>query len=279
MAKKMLTQTLQYLDLTKWQLDELEKIAKLPQNQRRSSILEGLYMPYESLWKGYIGDEKAFVEWIQKYALSDLGEWKDKSDSAKISKSFEEIVQDFSNWIGVNPSGRWYVFFGPGWTDLGGFGDGTMIIDLANPMNRDHQHIINLLPHELSHQIYAIEQLCTSYNVLKRCIDEGLACYVSNQYHQGKLGIAKELLYSDAEYEICRNNTDYLMDLLKKNANSIEFDLFFKRDVQVDPNFPGAIGYFMGYLVVQKYLEVFEKDVLKKIYRLPPKDILSAVLT
>ncbi|WP_124642569.1 gliding motility protein GldB-related protein [Amniculibacterium aquaticum] len=272
--------SLEIIDLGTKEIQILGKIEPKNFEYHKNNLIKQLYQPHENLWKGYLGDEKAWISWVEKTALSKLQTWKNNNQiiPKKIYRQLKKHSKKMFRFTGYQPQGKWYILYGPAWTDLGGLGSGEMIIDLANKQNHSNDRIIQFLPHELNHQIYNIYQPQTEFKVLKRIIDEGFATYVSHVFHQQKYTLAQELGYTQTEFEFCVKNEEKLLQVLAKyhlNKEESVARQFADRNTKIGEGFPGAIGYFIGYRIVEEYVKRYGKNSWKDLYTASPLDILN----
>ena len=153
-----------------------------------------------------------------------------------------------------------------------------MFIDLAHYANNNADTIVWLFPHELNHQIYSNTLKQKENIVLDRIIDEGFATYVSYKYHGKKYSIAEELMYSVDDYKFCVNNEIRLLDLLKDNyykQDELLSRQFASRDYKFEEDYPSAIGYYLGFRIVEEFVKRNGKDSWKEIYTLSPREVLK----
>lgn len=250
-----------------------------PQNQNEI-LVEKIYVPNKELWEGYIGDEHAFLKWTNEKALVQEDSWKEnkKVNSRVLSDELKKYAREMSAFTGYKPKGKWYLLYGPAFTDLGGLSGGIMLIDLANKVNINNDVIINLYPHELNHQIYSATKPPTEKIVLDRIIDEGFATYVSYIFHEKKYTKASELKYSEEEFQYCISNEDKLKGLLKKyylSGDEKQSRDFANRNFKIGEKYPGAIGYYLGFRIVEEFVKRNGEDSWKKIYTMKPIEVLE----
>jgi len=280
MAQEVPSPRLEVIDFSARQLGLMEAWQDRPGAERDSLMLDSLYRPYRRLWSGYLGQPADFLEWLNGDGFAQLEDFRGRArtlDLEKLNASFEATVAQMTEFTGHAPQGSWYVFFGPHWTNLGGFGDGTMLIDLAHPDNANTAAISQYFPHELNHQIYAAAQP-GGKAVLRRILDEGFACYVSYRYHKGAISKAEALGYSDEAFEYCRAKEPSLLGLLQQFIDSDDpgvSDSFADRGVHVSDGYPGAIGYYIGFRIVEQYVARNGPDSWKNIYVLSPEMVLE----
>lgn len=276
---KNLNNEFSVVDLATTQISNFSDIKKnKPQNQNEI-LIEKIYAPNKELWEGYIGDEHAFLKWTNEKAFTKVDSWKIKKVNAQLlSDELKKYVQKMSTFTGYNPKGKWYLLYGPAFTDLGGLSGGVMLIDLANEVNNTNDRIISLYPHELNHQIYAATKPKTEKIVLDRIIDEGFATYVSYIFYKKQNTKASELKYSEEEFQYCISNEDKLIGLLKKYYLSTDENQardFANRNFKVGEKYPGAIGYYLGFRIIEEFVKRNGEDSWKKIYMMKPIDVLE----
>jgi len=280
LAQETQAPELEVIDLSGLQLRLMEAWQNRPGAARDAVMLDSLYQPYEKLWGGYLGGPDDFLEWLNGDGFAQLEEFRSRAralDLDKLGAYFRETVAAMTEFTGHSPRGRWYVLFGPRWTNLGGFGDGTMLIDLAHPDNENTAAISQYFPHELNHQIYAATQP-GGKAVLRRMVDEGFACYVSYQYHKGAFSKAEALGYTEEAYEYCRIKEPSLLGLLQQFASSDDPEVsngFADRGVHISEGYPGAIGYYLGFRIVEEYVARNGAGSWKDLYVLAPEMVLE----
>lgn len=268
------------IDLSSRQLRLMEAWEARPGAARDSILLDSLYRPYEKLWRGYVGEPADFLEWINAEGYSGLDAFRSRAralDLEKLGAYFEETVTAMTAFTGHSPQGSWYIFFGPQWTNLGGLSDGTMLIDLGHPDNGNTAAISAFFPHELNHQIYAATQP-GGKAVLRRILDEGFACYVGYRFRQGGVSKAEALGYTEEAYAYCREEEGRLLGLLRQFMASDDpqvGDSFADRGVHVSEGYPGAIGYYLGFRMVEEFVARSGDDSWKEIYLLSPETVLE----
>jgi len=273
---------LQIIDIATSQLGLLNKHKDDPKKTRDDIFISMIHNKNTHLWEGYLGNEEKFIDWIDQTALSSLKAYNEKTtkiDLNEMNKYFNKTIIEMANFTGYKPKGTWYIFWGPGWTDLGGFADGTMLIDLASSATQDLEHITSAFPHEINHQIYSHTIPDPSEStVISKLIDEGFACYVSYKFNQEKNTIAEELHYSESEYQTCLNLESEILDLIRENYLSEDEDEiknFANRSYHFEEEYPGGLGYFIGFRIVEEYVRRNGKNSWKDIYTMSPLDVLN----
>lgn len=272
--------SLEIINLANSQLSLMNDLKNKDKIIRDSIFLKKIYSTNLELWNNYLGDENDFLKWLNNVSFPELNLYQETSKNLKLdelNEYFIETSKKMKTFTGYEPKGKWYIVFGPKWTDAGGFGNGTMVLDLANSKN-SLKHIKLIFPHELNHQIYSHTLPSFESVVLKRIINEGFATYVSYLFHNKETSISQELHYSEEELKTCIENEEKIMVLLKKHYKSNDKDianLFANRNYKIEKNFPGAIGYYIGFRIVEEFIKKNGKDSWKKIYKITPEKVLE----
>ncbi len=252
----------------------------LSEEERNNMLVEKVYIPYNSLWEGYLGSEGRFLDWCQeKLDVNGLNNQAANAVGYKIDTMIMTAAEKMSIMTQRNITGNWYIIFGPALTDLGGIGNGNMLVDLANKFV-DKEHIEFILPHELNHQIYDYTSQNDPFkkSVLYRCIDEGFATYVNQLFWGYKFSPAKNLLYSEEEYMWCLANEKKLFEEAKEylfSTSRNDKDLLASRSKKMISGGPGAQGYFIGYRICEEYVKKYGALSWSDIYDIPVQKLLE----
>jgi uncharacterized protein YjaZ len=273
---------LKIIPLYKTQFKFLHEINNIQSDAKRKILIESLYKPHRELWESYVRDEEYFFKWIHTSSLKKLDEYQAKVNEIEIydlPHLLEATALKMSTLTGHFPQGKWYLVFGPGYTDLGGLGNGIMLVDFSNK-NINFDHIKFLLPHEFNHQIYDKTNPSdpNSATGLYRIINKGFASYINYIYWDRKYSPAKNLLYSEEEFQWCMNHEIEIFLNAEKyffSRTKADTDNFGNRMKKLMKNGPGAIGYFIGFRICEKYVEKFGDDSWKDIYTMNVLEILN----
>jgi len=259
----------------------MNKYKDLDIGQRDKILIDSFYKPFVHLWEGYVGKEDKYIKWINDVAFKELTRYNERAkkiDLTRLQNYFSSTVSQMTEFTGFKPRGKWYIFYGPKWTNLGGFFDGTMLVDLAHPLNNGFEPIAEFFPHEITHQIYSSQVTPTDKPVVNRVIDEGFACYVSYLFHGGKTSIASELDYSNKEFNFCRRNEKEILHLFFQSMNLKDEDVaedFADRGVRLRKNYPGAIGYYIGFRIIEEYVAIHGTDSWRDIFTMSPDFLIK----
>lgn len=270
------------VNIYKQQLLAMDSCRALPIRGQVDMLVRTTYEPYRAFWEDYVGDADAYRRNVVPKLLGDST---DRLRSKGIAFSHQRIDQFFASTAtrlerlaGHSPRGVWHLAFGHGATNMGGFGDGRMVLDVAHPRVTAEQ-VAEILPHELNHQVYDVTaDLDTTAYGLSRCINEGFAVYVHSILDEGRQPLARYLFYTDEEMEFCLQNREMIMQKLRPFLLTSDPDhalALADRSQKIFKQGPGAIGYYVGFLIVDAYVHRQGKESWKDIYSLPVRDVLE----
>lgn len=273
--------SLELIDISQPQLRIMQRSVTTDSLTRNAVFKDSLYTPYSVFWNGYLGNADDVAGWLDE-AMIQLPEWQQKNrtiDGDLLTKQFREVAAHMTKLTGYAPKGKWYLVYGPAWTDLGGLGDFAMLIDLAHGSNSSNERILRMFPHELTHQIMTNVNRHTDTTALSSIIGEGFAVWMNQKYWGKKYTLAENLGYSEEELQLCEKNRDALKQFLVANAFSTDegmINVFRNRGEKLNEKLPGAIGYYLGYLIVESYVQKFGKNSWKDLFVKSPKEIYEA---
>lgn len=273
---------LKLYNLFKLQIKTLyENQGKTPA-ELRNQLLTKTYAPYKNFWNGYVGDDTAYLDFVIQPLLDDTSLVAINKAIAfaegKIDSCFEGTALLLQQHSGHTAKGVWYLAFGSGITDMGGLGNGVMVLDMAHRMTTLN-HILFILPHELNHQVFDYTSLPdTTARGLYRCINEGFAVWVNQKLLGNRFTLAQYLMYKETELEYCLKNETMLYTKLKPYLLTGEKEhglALADRGQRIFKDGPGAIGYFIGYRISESYVQKHGPDSWKDIYTLPVRELLE----
>jgi hypothetical protein len=247
-------------------------------------LVREVYEPYPRFWQGYLGDEARFREWAMTSLLGGDHPIHTKLP-ALLQLRLDSLFTASAAWLvkatGRRPRGIWYIVFGPGWTDLGGFTDGSMVADFTK-LQPDRETIELKLPHELTHMVHGASagqrNDADSGTVLQRVISEGLASYAGCVYAAGRRTSAQCIGFTDAEWAWGLTHEREVLDAARpylRSRTRADLNRFTSRSEHLLDAGPPAIGYFLGFRILQAY--VAEQGVASwtHVIDLPVREVLS----
>jgi len=281
---------LQIIDISQKQLALYNKHLKTDSVKRTMIFRDSLYSPYQDIWNGYVKNMETFDLVAEYYGVRKIDELNEKNklfysnnNKEALLDAFYEVREGMIKLTGHSSKGKWYLLYGPSLANLGGVGEGVMFIDFAFPENKDLKSVIDWFPHELNHQIYANLSNDSVHNVLARCIDEGFAVYVNKLYWNNIAGIdnytvANSLNCSEQQLVAAEQDWEFILSFFKEHYLSEDraiIDKFGLSNVKLKEHLPGAIGYFIGYKMVEQYVKLNGNDSWKDIYNLSFEELLD----
>lgn len=256
-------------------------------------IKEKVYKAHPELWKMYamIMDENTFSEkgmmlWNKTYYPKNTKFINTRIEeylSLNTDSLFKSQLTKFKNIVPFRiPKAKISIIF-PIYTGIGfgGMDANSFCFELNN---KDFPIIETLkfgIPHELNHFVY--EQFSKERKneniALEQVIDEGFACYFTYILMNGKLtkNQAVEFMtqkewnwYIKKEKEIFTKAKPYLYDSSSKNPLVNQ-----KIKKQLFPDAPKSITYWLGFKIIEAYVNQNGKDSWKDIYKLNAKEVFK----
>ncbi len=271
-------QNLQLFDISQTQLRLMRQYKDADSLTRTKVFLDSIYTPYQEFWNGYMGDGENLTEWMNK-AIKILPQFEKRNanvDGERLIGQFREVAKNMKQLTGYNPKGKWYIVYGPGWTDMGGLGDFAMLIDLSHRSNSSNDQIVRTFPHELTHQIMTNVNKHHDTSAITPIIGEGFAVWMNQLYWKDKYTLAQNLGYTPEELKLCDDSIATVRKYFSVNKYSTDksvIDFFRNRSAHLNDKFPGAIGYYIGFKIVDAYVKKNGKDSWKDIFKKSPKEI------
>jgi len=269
---------LKIIDISQLQIRVWEKYKNLDSPARSKIFIDSVYTPCHTFWDGYVGDGNAVADWMNG-SIANIPQIEKKNtlvDGKKLVQQFRQVEKQMTRLTGYKPKGLWYIVYGPAWTDLGGLGDFTMLIDLSHGSNSSNDRIVKMFPHELTHQIMTNTNKYKDTTAISSIIGEGFAVWMNQKYWGSKYTLAENLGYTDAELQACNDNIEKLKPFFLQNRYSPDKEIinsFRNRGVKLNPKLPGAIGYYIGYRIIEAYVKKFGPGSWKDVFIKSAKDI------
>jgi hypothetical protein len=274
---------LRLVNVYKTQVRLLHDRAGRSEGEVLDRFVREVYQPNLEVWSSYVGTENDFREVVRLSLLDPATQPKIRSRTERLleldlSSIFEEAVARTVALTGRRPRGTWYALFGHGMADMGGVGGGVMLMDFSHQIP-EAKEVAFLLPHELNHQIY--DQHTgdpDAGTVLHRVLNEGFASWFNDFYWAGRYTPAQSLMYHPEQWTWCLEHEAEIFAAAQpllfsrelKDANTLVM-----RGKKLLDGAPGAAGYFLGYRIVQAYVDRHGPDSWKQIYDLPVREVLA----
>lgn len=270
--------SLEVYDISQKQLKLMRKHKDSDVKILSKIFVSEIYSPYKQFWEGYLGNRDAVAEWMNS-AMSKLSEFekKDKAvNGKKLIKQFRQVAKEMTKLTGHEPKGKWYVVYGPAWTDMGSLGDFAMLIDLSHENNSSNEKIMQSFPHELTHQIMTNVNKNRDASAISSIVGEGFAVWMNQKYWKQKYTLAQNLGYSESELQACDKNIEVLKKMFLSNKYSTDkevIDAFRNRSQKPAETLPGAIGYYLGYKIVESYVQKNGENSWRDVFIKSPREV------
>jgi hypothetical protein len=272
---------LRVINLYKLQGSILLRSQNHPSAEIIDQLTRDVYTPYSSFWQGYLGDEATFREWAETKLLA-TGHPIRSRLSAVLNLDLDGLFTQSSKWVyqvsGKQPRGTWYVVFGPGWTNMGGLGDTGMVLDFTR-QEQNREAIEFILPHELTHQVNAARPNDADQGTaLQRIVSEGLASYAAYVWAAGRKTPAQSVFYTSEEWQWAVAHENQLIAAARPYLASKERkddDRLAARNQRLLEGGPAAAGYFLGFRIIERYVEKRGPKSWTEVIDLPVRKVLE----
>jgi hypothetical protein len=258
--------------LWKSQIRAVHRTAGQNSRARVRMLVDSVQKPYADFWDGYVSSG------FRRWARLELDLAGDPRSTVPTQVDLLGLITDITASIeqatGRRGCAEWYLVYGPGWTNLGGLASGEMLIDFFGlPVGGGAEEIRRYLPHEIAHVVHDRREGDEDRGtLLSLIISEGLATYFSYRYWGDSMTPAEALSYSEEEWSWAIQHEQELWNRAKEELRSRDRDVILpyrSRSHRVRPDSPAAVGYFLGYRIVEAYEARNGKDSHYDIFELP----------
>lgn len=266
-------------EIWKAQVRAVHETAGEPVRERVRALVEHAYNPFDQFWRGYLGDEREFRRWsARRFDLAS-----DPRRRIPLRASPSELIEDvtarMNELTGRSACADWYVVYGPGWANLGGIGGVGMVVDFFGmPRTDGFENFRTYLPHEISHVIDGGSEGPSEGTLLGVIVGEGFASYVTTRFYGGEMSAAEALGYTEDEWAWALEHEEDLWNLVEdrlSTRNPDEIRPFRAAGTRPIKGGPGKVGYFLGYRIVQAYVDRHAPDSWLDLYDLDAAQILE----
>ncbi|BAP33409.1 uncharacterized protein CHSO_4372 [Chryseobacterium sp. StRB126] len=267
-------------------------------NQQYDSvrIVKNVYLPHKKLWDScygvIFGDEnahlfnnpKGMIAWNKSLYEKNKQEFEDKANiilSIDLKKHFQKILIQFNKLVPYKPKAKISLIFTPiTGISFGGCNAEQFALELNNKEVDILYSLEKALPHELNHLVYEHFRNTDSNgrSALSQAIDEGFACYFTYVFfnrkmekHEAVENMSKENWnwYLNHEKEIFTKLKPYFDDSSGNNP------LLRNDKLKLFPEAPKSMNYWLGFRIIEKYVEINGPDSWKDVYHLSARDLLE----
>ncbi|KXX71093.1 hypothetical protein AVL50_10695 [Flammeovirga sp. SJP92] len=163
---------------------------------------------------------------------------------------------------------------------FGGCDKDQFCIELNNT-DYEIDYLIEIgLPHELNHLAYEPlrENDPKIETALAQVIDEGFACYFAWLFFEGRISKYEAVSnMSEDDWNWFINNEKAIFVNLKKYFDDESGDnpILRNNKFKLFPDAPQGLAYWIGFRIVEKYVEKNGKDSWKNLYEMNVEDVLK----
>lgn len=259
-------------------------------------IVQKVYLPHKKLWDScygvIFGDEnahlfnnpKGMIEWNKTLYKENKKEFEDRANivlNIDIKKRFTETLNRFNKMVPYQPKAKISLLFTPiTGISFGGCNAEQFALELNHKNVDIHYSLEKALPHELNHLVYEHFRQGDSNGgtALSQTIDEGFACYFTYVFFDHKMkkyeaveNMTKEnwAWYLKHEKEIFTTLKPYFSDHSGNNP------LLRNDKLKLFPDAPKSMNYWLGFRIIEKYVEKNGPDSWKDVYQLSADDLLE----
>lgn len=259
-------------------------------------IVDKVYHPHKKLWDScyamIFGEKNAamynnaegMIEWNKTLYPKNKTVFDEKVKrllKINLNRVLKTNLKKFNKLVPYKPKATISIIFTP----LTGIGFGgcnyeQFALELNNE-NTDPEFALEKgLPHELNHLVYEKfrNKDIHKNSALSQTIDEGFACYFTWIFFEGKIekySAVENMSKQDWEWYV-KNEKKIFTDLKPYFADESGDNPLLRNDkIKLFPNAPKSLNYWLGFRIVEKYIEKHGANSWRDIYKLTPKEVLE----
>lgn len=270
----------------KAQVRAVHRTSRKSVDERIQMLMDSAHAPFAEFWAGY---NSGFEQWARR----DFDLAGDSRSAIPTQVDLLDLIAETTARV-AEMTGRlgcaeWFLVYGPGWANLGGLGDGSMLIDFFGlPTEGSIDNIRHYLPHEVGHIVRRRARHDPDRpappdpdrgTVLSSIIEEGFASYFADAYWGEEMTPNQALGYSEAEWRWALTHETELWEIAASELEETKRRVIRRyraaREHLVSDG-PGKVGYFIGYRIVEAYVAKHGNGSLHALIDLPVRQILEA---
>ncbi|PWN59090.1 gliding motility protein GldB-related protein [Chryseobacterium viscerum] len=259
-------------------------------------IVNNVYLPHKKLWDSCYGvifgeengrlfnNPKGMISWNKTLYRDNKKQFEEKTHlllGINVEKTFKKTLTKFRTLVPFQPKAKISLLFTPlTGIAFGGCNDEQFALELNNKGLDIIYTLEKGLPHELNHLVYEHFRKADpdGESALSQTIDEGFACYFAYLFFDRKIGKNEAVenmtqenwaWYIKNEKEIFTKLKPYFSDTSGNNP------LLRNDQLKLFPEAPKSINYWLGFRIIEKYVEKHGSDSWKDVYNMIPKDLLE----
>ncbi|REC43373.1 gliding motility protein GldB-related protein [Chryseobacterium pennipullorum] len=259
-------------------------------------IINNVYLPHKKLWDSCYGvifgeenghlfnNPKGMISWNKTLYRDNKKQFEEKTNillGINVEKTLKKTLTKFRTLVPFQPKAKISLLFTPlTGIAFGGCNDEQFALELNNKSLDILYAFEKGFPHELNHLVYEHFRKANpdGESALSQTIDEGFACYFTYVFFDRKIQKYEAVenmtqenwnWYVTHEKEIFTKLKPYFTDTSGNNP------LLRNDKLKTFPEAPKSINYWLGFRIIEKYVEKHGSDSWKDVYNMTPKDLLE----
>lgn len=258
-------------------------------------IIEKVYKPHQSLWDNCYGvifgeensakfnTKSGMVEWNRTLYPENKAFFDERAQSLlemKLDSVLENNLTKFNRLVPHKVESTISILFTPITGILFGGCDNDQFCIELNYEEQDIKYTIEKgIPHELNHLAYEPfrEDDPKKDSALRQTIDEGFACYFTWVFFDGQISKREAVEnMSESDWNWYLENEKQLFTELRQYFDDESGDnpLLRNDKLKLFEDAPKSLNYWLGFRIIEKYVEKNGEDSWKDIYELNVEKVL-----
>ena len=257
-------------------------------------IIQNVYKPHQALWDNCYGmifgeenaskfkTEEGMMAWNKTLYPENkeyFNEQVEKLLALNVDSLFQTNLKRYNEMVPYKTSLRISIAFVPfQGIGFGGCAKDQFVYELNNPEFDIKYSLETGIPHELNHITYEPFRMKDPHGntALAQTIDEGFACYFTRIFFN------KELSPEEAVEDMSKEDWEWYMEHEKEIFTQCQPSFYdesgnnplLRNDrYELFPDAPRSLNYWLGYRIVDFYVQKHGEDSWKDIYTTPIKEV------
>ena len=259
-------------------------------------IIEKVYRPHQKLWDNCYGmifgeentskfnNPTGMVGWNKTLYPENRDFFDERTKELlgiKLDSTLKMNLKKFADLVPYKPKAKISILFTPlQGIGFGGCDSEQFCFELNNTDYNVAYTVEKGIPHELNH--FAYEPLRENdpkkNSALRQTIDEGFACYFTWVFFDGQISKQEAVEnMSEIDWNWYLENEKQLFNQLKKYFDDESGDnpLLQNDKLKLFKDAPKSLNYWLGFRIIEKYVERNGEDSWKDIYELNVENVLE----
>lgn len=259
-------------------------------------IIEKVYRPHQTLWDNCYGmifgeensdkfrTNKGMIEWNRTLYPENKTFFDQRAETLvnmKLDSVLRNNLTKFNQLVSHKVESTISILFTPITGILFGGCDNDQFCIELNYKEQDIEYTIEKgIPHELNHLAYEPfrENDPKKNSALRQTIDEGFACYFTWVFFDGQISKQEAVEnMSESDWNWYLEHEKQLFNELKQYFDDESGDnpLLRNDKLKLFKDAPKSLNYWLGFRIIEKYVEMNGEDSWKNIYELNVENVLE----